>query len=98
MLRNSTGTCYALGNLSTLRELKGLNFRLWRERLHELLLSSSNCWIGGKASRTGSKQSQRCHPPDMALTGRSTSPGIFDVLTMLGREQSLGRLADLAKP
>jgi glutamyl-tRNA synthetase len=33
-------------------------------------------------------------PLRAALTGRSTSPGIFDVLTVLGREESLGRLAD----
>jgi glutamyl-tRNA synthetase len=29
-----------------------------------------------------------------ALTGRSTSPGIFDVLVVLGREESLGRISD----
>ncbi|MDB5701016.1 MAG: glutamate--tRNA ligase, partial [Sphingomonadales bacterium] len=29
-----------------------------------------------------------------ALTGRTTSPGIFDVLVLLGREESLGRLDD----
>ena len=28
------------------------------------------------------------------LTGRSTSPGIFDVLVLLGRTESLARLAD----
>lgn len=33
-------------------------------------------------------------PLRAALTGRATSPGIFDVLVLLGREESLGRLAD----
>ena len=33
-------------------------------------------------------------PLRAALTGRSTSPGIFDVLVLLGREESLGRLDD----
>jgi glutamyl-tRNA synthetase len=33
-------------------------------------------------------------PLRAALTGRSTSPGIFDVLVLLGREESLGRIAD----
>ncbi|MEH3106207.1 MAG: glutamate--tRNA ligase [Sphingomonas fennica] len=33
-------------------------------------------------------------PLRAALTGRTTSPGIFDVLALLGREESLGRLAD----
>jgi glutamyl-tRNA synthetase len=33
-------------------------------------------------------------PLRVALTGRTTSPGIFDVLAVLGREECLGRLAD----
>jgi glutamyl-tRNA synthetase len=33
-------------------------------------------------------------PLRAALTGRTTSPGIFDVLLLLGREESLGRLDD----
>ena len=35
-------------------------------------------------------------PLRAALTGRTTSPGIFDVLVLLGRDESLGRLADQA--
>ena len=33
-------------------------------------------------------------PLRAALTGRRTSPGIFDVLVLLGRAESLGRIAD----
>ena len=33
-------------------------------------------------------------PLRAALTGRKTSPGIFDVLALLGRDESLGRIAD----
>ena len=33
-------------------------------------------------------------PLRAALTGRTTSPGIFDVLAILGRDESLGRLKD----
>jgi glutamyl-tRNA synthetase len=33
-------------------------------------------------------------PLRVALTGRTTSPGIFDVLAVLGRDQCLARLAD----
>ena len=33
-------------------------------------------------------------PLRAALTGRTTSPGIFDVLVLLGRDESLGRMAD----
>jgi glutamyl-tRNA synthetase len=32
-----------------------------------------------------------------ALTGRTVSPGVFDMLVVLGREESLARLADCAK-
>lgn len=35
-------------------------------------------------------------PLRVALTGRTTSPGIFDVLAVLGRQQTLDRLADQA--
>ena len=37
-------------------------------------------------------------PLRAALTGRATSPGIFDVLALLGREESLGRLDDRLQP
>jgi glutamyl-tRNA synthetase len=33
-------------------------------------------------------------PLRAALTGRTTSPPIFDVLAVLGREESLARIAD----
>jgi glutamyl-tRNA synthetase len=33
-------------------------------------------------------------PLRAALTGRTTSPGIFDVLAVLGREECLARLGD----
>jgi glutamyl-tRNA synthetase len=36
-------------------------------------------------------------PLRAALTGRATSPGIFDVLVLLGREESLGRIGDRIK-
>jgi glutamyl-tRNA synthetase len=35
-------------------------------------------------------------PLRAALTGRATSPGIFDVLTVVGRQECLARLADQA--
>jgi glutamyl-tRNA synthetase len=40
------------------------------------------------------KLGQVAQPLRAALTGRSTSPGIFDVLEVLGRDESLGRLQD----
>ena len=35
-------------------------------------------------------------PLRAALTGRTTSPGIFNVLAVLGRQESLARLRDQA--
>jgi glutamyl-tRNA synthetase len=31
-----------------------------------------------------------------ALTGRTTSPGIFEVLSVLGKTETLARIGDLA--
>ena len=33
-------------------------------------------------------------PLRAALTGKTTSPGIFDVLVLLGQDESLARIAD----
>lgn len=46
------------------------------------------------ADATGRKLGKVAQPLRAALTGRSTSPGIFDVLEVLGREESLARLRD----
>jgi glutamyl-tRNA synthetase len=42
------------------------------------------------------KLGQVAQPLRAALTGRATSPGIFDVLDVLGRDESLARLRDQA--
>ena len=49
------------------------------------------------AEETGAKLGQVAQPLRAALTGRSTSPGIFDVLEVLGQAESIGRLRDQAK-
>src|SRR4051795_11004910 len=46
------------------------------------------------AEKTGVKLGQVAQPLRAALTGRLTSPGIFDVLAVLGRDESLARIAD----
>ena len=48
------------------------------------------------AEETGAKLGQVAQPLRAALTGRGTSPGIFDVLEVLGRDESLSRLRDQA--
>jgi len=45
---------------------------------------------------TGAKLGQLAQPLRAALTGRTTSPGIFDVLAVLGRQESLARIRDQA--
>lgn len=46
------------------------------------------------ATAGGHKLGAVAQPLRAALTGRSTSPGVFDVLAVLGREESLARIAD----
>ena len=52
--------------------------------------------VRAHSEETGIKLGQLAQPLRAALTGRTTSPGIFDVLTVLGRDESLARLADQA--
>jgi len=49
------------------------------------------------AEKTGLKLGKIAQPLRAALTGRATSPGVFDVLAVLGREESLGRIEDQIK-
>lgn len=42
----------------------------------------------------GIKLGQLAQPLRAALTGRGTSPGVFDVLSVLGRDESLDRIRD----
>jgi glutamyl-tRNA synthetase len=46
------------------------------------------------AERKGVKLGGIAQPLRAALTGRTTSPPIFDVLAVLGRDETLGRLGD----
>ncbi|HEY0331041.1 MAG TPA: glutamate--tRNA ligase [Rhodopseudomonas sp.] len=48
------------------------------------------------AEQHGLKLGAVAQPLRVALTGRTTSPGIFDVLAVLGRQECLSRLADQA--
>src|SRR4029079_15004585 len=44
------------------------------------------------------KLGKLAQPLRAALTGRTTSPGIFDVLALRGRDESLARIADQMEP
>ena len=48
------------------------------------------------AETAGIKLGAAAQPLRVALTGKTTSPGIFDVLAVLGRQECLARLADQA--
>jgi glutamyl-tRNA synthetase len=50
------------------------------------------------AETSGVKLGKLAQPLRAALTGRTTSPGIFDVLALLGRDESLARIADQMEP
>ena len=52
--------------------------------------------VRGFAERKGIKLGAVAQPLRAALTGRTTSPGIFEVLAVLGKDESLGRLRDQA--
>jgi glutamyl-tRNA synthetase len=60
--------------------------------------ASAEAAVRTYAEEQGAKLGVVAQPLRAALTGRATSPGIFDVLTVLGREESLGRIADQTKP
>jgi glutamyl-tRNA synthetase len=52
--------------------------------------------VRGFAERAGAKLGVVAQPLRAALTGRTTSPGIFEVLVVLGKAESLARLRDQA--
>jgi glutamyl-tRNA synthetase len=77
------------------RHLKNLLPRL--TALEEWTAPSAEAVVRAYAEEEGAKLGIVAQPLRAALTGRSTSPGIFDVLAVLGREESLGRIADQAE-
>ena len=48
------------------------------------------------AEAQGLKLGQIAQPLRAALTGSTVSPGVFEVMTVLGKAEVLGRLADAA--
>ena len=60
----------------------------------EWTAASTEAKIRVFAEEKGIKLGAAAQPLRAALTGKSTSPGVFDVLAVLGREESLARIAD----
>jgi len=55
-----------------------------------------NSAIRAHALAAGLKLGKVAQPLRAALTGRATSPGVFEVLSILGRDESLARIGDQA--
>jgi len=64
-----------------------LNLEKWDEETLEAALRS-------EAENTGQKLGKIAQPLRAALTGSTASPGLFEVLAVLGRTEVLARLAD----
>ncbi len=68
----------------------------------KVLLTATNDWttealeanLKAEAEQRGLGLGKLAQPLRAALTGQTTSPGIFDVLALLGRDESLARIRD----
>ena len=74
--------------LRELRELVGAEPEFVAPKLEAL--------VHGWAERLGLKLGDVAQPARVALTGRTASPGLFDVMELLGKERTLARLAAAA--
>jgi len=77
------------------RELIG-RLRLRLEEVAPWTAETTEAAMRAFAETNNLKLGAVAQPLRAALTGRATSPGIFEVLDVLGRQESLGRLADQA--
>jgi glutamyl-tRNA synthetase len=66
------------------------------EAIEDWSAAATEAAVRDYAGEQGAKLGIIAQPLRAAATGRATSPGIFDVLAVLGREESLGRLRDQA--
>lgn len=61
---------------------------------HEFTADALESGLREAARRGGFKAGEIIHPLRLALTGRSSSPGIFEVAVLLGRERCIARVQD----
>ncbi|MBH0239821.1 glutamate--tRNA ligase [Methylobrevis albus] len=66
------------------------------ENIPEWSAASTEAVVRAYAETGGLKLGKVAQPLRAALTGRTTSPGIFDVLAVLGRDETVARLRDAA--
>ncbi len=74
---------------SLLRDLAGV-----LETLGDWNPSAIETAVRGYAAENGIRLGAAAQPLRASLTGKTASPGIFDVLAVLGKEESLGRIGD----
>jgi len=67
------------------------------EKIDDWSAETTEAAIRSFAEARELKLGKVAQPLRAALTGKTTSPGIFDVLAVLGKTESLGRIADQAK-
>jgi glutamyl/glutaminyl-tRNA synthetase len=67
-------------------------FREAMERMPSFDRETLEGVLRGVAERAGSKPGPLIHATRVAVTGRAVSPGLFEVLELLGRERTLARL------
>jgi glutamyl-tRNA synthetase len=72
--------------------LAGMAQRL--EAVPEWTPAALEAAVRAHADALGVKLGQAAQPLRAALTGRATSPGLFDVMAVLGRQETLARLRD----
>jgi glutamyl-tRNA synthetase len=65
--------------------------------VNEWTASDTEAAVKAFAEAQGMKLGLAAQPLRAALTGTTASPGIFDVLAILGRDESLARIADCAE-
>ena len=68
------------------------------DALPEWNTETTEAAVRAVAEAAGVKLGAVAQPLRAALTGKRTSPGIFDVLILLGRDESLARIADQTQP
>ena len=64
------------------------------ERIEDWSAEAIEETVRDYAAEQDAKLGAVAQPLRAAVTGRATSPGVFEVLAALGREESLGRLRD----
>jgi glutamyl-tRNA synthetase len=105
-LLDSAFYLYAQRPLQLDDKAKGLLDEAARQRLPKIAekLAAVDDWspapleaaVRAYVEESGLKLGQAAQPLRAALTGRAMSPGLFDVMAVLGREETLARLADQA--